>query len=251
MIEKVLDEYEIKARMAPGIILTLPIIVACIYVSPALGAWPIFATAGACCLVLFYGLSYLVRNRGIAVEPSLWSEWGGPPSTRFMRHRDSTLPEQTKSLIRAEVEKKFSIVLLSSSEERSEPARADRTISDSFRRVRQYLRQRNPTGLWFKHNVEYGFCRNLLGCRTIVLSLGAASTIFTAWYGQRVGAGVLNTAASIEVSFTLCAICYGWWLLPDSTKRTAEAYAEAAWVAFLDLNHEAEIPASSADTHWS
>jgi len=240
MIDKVLDEYEVKARMAPAIILVLPVIVGCLYTAPVLSSWPVFAASGICCLVLLYGLGYVVRARGNKIEPSLWNAWGGPPSTRFLRHHDSTLPTATKAQIRVQVEKKFSIALLSADEERREPARADRAISDAFRRVRQYLRQRNPVGLWFKQNAEYGFCRNLFGCRVLLLALALASAVFTGFYGWRTGAGVLNTAASVEFSFSLCTAYYGWKILPEATKRIANAYAESAWISFLDLSEETE-----------
>jgi len=240
MIEKVLDEYEIKARIAPAIVLVLPPVVAVFYLTPALGSWPVFATGGIFCLVLVYSLGYLVRWRGESIERILWALWDGAPSTRFLRHRDRTLPDRTKAIIRKQVAKRFSVSLPGTDEERREPGRADQVISDAFQRVREFLRQRNPNGLWFKHNTEYGFCRNLLGSRVLLLLLALASSGVTAVRGRQTGAGILNVATSIELSFVACSAYYGWKLLPDATRRVADAYAEAAWLAFVDLAEQAD-----------
>jgi hypothetical protein len=233
MIEKVLDEYEIKARMAPALILILPLVVAILYAAPVLSSWPVFAAGGVFCLVLVYGLSYFVRWQGVSIEPKLWASWGGPPSTRFLRHSDLTFSEQTKSRIRAEAEKLFSVRLLSADAERREPSRADRLIEDVFRDVRQYVRKHDSDGLWSKHNAEYGFTRNLLACRLLWLIAGIAAALFTAMYGRRVGAGAFNVGTAVEVALAAAAAYGGWSLLPSATKRIADGYANAAWIALL------------------
>jgi len=43
MIEKFLDAYEMKARVAPGLILSLPLLVVVVYAAPILSSWSIFA----------------------------------------------------------------------------------------------------------------------------------------------------------------------------------------------------------------
>jgi hypothetical protein len=80
-----------------------------------------------------------------------------------------------KSSIRQELSRRFSVALLTPDEEWRDSKLADREIADSYRQVRSYLREKNADGLWQKHNIEYGFYRNLLGCRIgwVVLSLAA------------------------------------------------------------------------------
>jgi hypothetical protein len=240
MIEKVLDEYEIKARMAPAMIIILPVVIGGLYAAPVLSSWSVFATGGIFCLVLIYGLSYLVRVRGDSIEPALWTSWGGAPSTRFLRHHDLSLSKQTKSRIRIELERRFSARLVSEDEERREPSRADRVISDAFREVRQYIRLHDSKGLWSKQNAEYGFSRNLLGCRVLWLITAFASALFTAINGWRSGAGVLNPATALELALTSVAAYAGWKFLPQVTRRVADGYAEAAWIAFLHSSEEGE-----------
>jgi hypothetical protein len=238
MIEKFLDEYEVKARVAPGLIVALPVLVDAVYAAPALSGWPIFAAGGVCSLALIYGLGHLARARGEAIEPALWNRWGGPPSTRFLRHRDLAFARDLKGAIRRAVTERFSVTLLSAHDEATEPGRADSAIADAFRQVRQYLRQHDPNGLWYKHGVEYGYSRNLLGCRPIWAVVSLAATIFAAWHGARTGAGILNPASTIALLSLICAGYVGWAILPKATKRIAEGYAELAWIAFLRVSEE-------------
>jgi hypothetical protein len=239
-MEKFLDEYELKARIAPGLILALPILVDAFYAAPLLSTLPIFAASGICSFALIYGLGYLARTRGKAIEPELWKRWGGPPSTKFLRHRDLSFTADLKVSVRSALTQCFSLVLLTVEEEGREPGRADRAIFDAFRQVRQYLRRHDPGGLWFKHDIEYGFSRNLLGCRVLWLIVAAAATVFAAVYGARSGVsgGILNPASVLSCLSLLCALYFGWAILPDGTKRIADVYAESVWMAFLGSARE-------------
>ena len=235
MIEKFLDPYELKARIAPGLIVLLPLLATAIYAAPILSSWSIFAAGSVCTLALLYGLSFLVRARGKAIERDLWEAWGGAPSTRFMRFRDSTFGADLKLSIQAALAREFSARLVNPADEAKNPGRADNAIIDAFRHVRQYLRQHDPGGLWFKQDIEYGFCRNLLACRAIWLSIAACSAIFSLFCAAGSGGKFLNPASAIGGLSIVCSLYMGWLVLPGATKRTAEAYAESAWMAFLQV----------------
>src|SRR5262249_27590972 len=77
------------------------------------------------------------------------------------------------------------------------PGQADKTIHDAFRLVRQYLRQHDHDGLWSKQNIEYGFCRNLLGCRTLWLGMALCGAAFAVFYALKTGANPINAASAI------------------------------------------------------
>jgi hypothetical protein len=246
MIEKYLDEYELKARIAPGLIVALPILVDAIYTAPILSSWPIFATGGICSLALIYGLGYVVRAQGQAVEAALWKQWGGPASVRFMRQSDPLFGSELKDSIRSAVAKEFSLTLLTPAEEAKTPQRADKAVSDAFGRVRQFLRQHDPNGLWNKCNIEYGFCRNLLGCRMMWATIALSAVIVAAIYAAETGARLLNPAVAIGFLSLICAIYIGWAILPDATKRISDRYAELAWMDFLQLSQERSQPLSKS-----
>jgi hypothetical protein len=233
MIEKVLDEYELKARVAPGLILAFPVLADVLYATPSLSSWPTFATGGICSLALVYGLGHLVRARGKAIEVDLWRDWDGPPSTRFMRQRDPLFSPELKASIRDTLAERFAAKLLTPSEEAKDPASADKSTADAFRQVRQSLRRHDSGGLWFKNNIDYGFCRNLFGCRWAWATVALLAAAFAAIDGIRTGRGFMNIASAIGCFSFLASLYVGWVVLPRATKTTADSYAELAWIAFL------------------
>ena len=148
MIANVLDEYELKARIAPGLIVAFPVLVDAGYIAPVLTGWPALAAGGVCGLALIYGLGQVMSARGAAIEPGLWTQWGGAPSTRFLRNRDASLGSDLKSSIRDAVQKKLSLTLLTPADEAKNPTAEDDAIKDAFQQVRPYLRKQDPAGLW-------------------------------------------------------------------------------------------------------
>jgi hypothetical protein len=233
MIEQFHDSYDLKARLALGLIVALPLLVDAVYAAPDASSWPMFTVGGACSLALIYGLGRFARARGNAIEPELWRQWGGQPSTRLLRNRDSHFGEDVKAAVRNALAREFSVELPTPDEEAINADRADKAIVDAFRRVRSYLRQHDPDGLWSKHNADYGFCRNLLGCRKAWAVVALAATVFAATYAVRTGAGLLNPASAIGLLSFIAAVYIGWAILPDATKRIADGYAETAWMSFL------------------
>ena len=238
MFESLLDPYELKARIAPGLILAVAVLVDVVSAAPVLSNLPLFAASGICSLALIYGLGNFARARGEAIEPRLWRAWGGPPSTRFLRHRDSHFGDGLKSSIREELSRTLSVKLLTPGEEARDSDRADKEIVDSFRLVRPYLRQKDPNGLWQKHNIEYGFCRNLLGCRVGWVTLSLAALAFAVMNAVRTSQNLVNAGSIVGVLSLACAVYAGWFLLPSGTKSVADEYAETAWMTFLRTSRD-------------
>jgi hypothetical protein len=230
MIDGFLDPYELKARIAPGVIIVLPALADIAYAAPVVNTWSGFAATGVLGLALLYGLSHVVRAFGKSIQPKLWDV---APSTRLMRRQDSTFGEGTKESIRVAIASEFAIQLVSAQEEAQNPTRADDVIFEAFRHVREYLRQENPGGLWFKQGVEYGFCRNLMGCRFVWTAVSVCATAFAMGYAAKTGGGILNPAAALGLISIGCALYVGWSILPGAARRSGEAYAESAWIAFL------------------
>jgi hypothetical protein len=232
MIANVLDEYELKARIAPALIVAFPVLVDAGFIAPVLTGWPALAAGGVCGVALIYGLGQVMSAKGAAIEPELWQRWGGAPSTRFLRSHDASLGSDLKCSIRDALEKKLSFALLTPAEGAKNPMAEDHAIKEAFQQVRPYLRKHDPAGLWYKQNAEYGFCRNLLGCRVLWLSTALAATVFAITSGVKKG-GLFNPGSVIGLLCVACAIFIGWAVLPRITKRAAEAYAQSAWTAFL------------------
>jgi hypothetical protein len=240
MFQKFLDAYDLKARIAPGMILVFPILVDALYAAPILNSWAIFTASGVCGFALVYGLGQLASAVGERNQTRLWQSWGGPPSTRFMRHRDPFFTDNLKRLIYKQVAETLSMPLVTDDQEARSFEHADKDIEGAFRRVRDYLRENDPRGLWFTHNVEYGFCRNLLGLRVLWVVVSSAAMAFAIMHGIRAGHTPINPATVMDFVSLLCAGYMGWGVLPGATERAADQYAESAWMAFLRKAEQAQ-----------
>jgi hypothetical protein len=229
----VFNEYDLKARIAPGLVLSVPVLVTAIFLAPETAHWPVFAAGSVPALAIIYALGQFARFRGRAIEPPLWASWGGAPSTRYLRHSDATFGAELKNRLQSAVARQFSMRLSSEHEEATDPERADQRIEDVFRRVRPHLRHCDPKGLWFDHDIEYGFCRNLLGSRVVWVALAIAGSATAGLVGASRESGALNPATVINAFCAVIAVFVGWFLLPVGTKHVAETYAESAWMGFL------------------
>jgi len=128
MIERSQDSYDLKAMLAPGLILALPLLVDAVYAAPNLSGWLLFAAGGTCSLGLIYGFGRFARARGNAIEPELWRQWGGQPATRLLRHHDSHFGDDVKEAVRNALAKEFSVKLPNPNEEAINADRATRQL---------------------------------------------------------------------------------------------------------------------------
>ena len=232
----VFDPYEIRARVAPSLIVSLPILTTLGLCLPnADRSWQFFVGSGVVALALLYGFTFIVRWLGRSKEDSLWQSWGGAPSTRIMRWPDRTLNRDTKLRISRAVSATFGIQLLSETEERTSPFTADQQIENAFRQVRELLRLRDKDGLWSKHNAEYGFARNLLGSRILFLALCFVGIAVCAAMSTHRGDKILSSGLVTNLIYFLAWVPFGWKLLPKLAKDSADRYAERAWLTFLAL----------------
>ena len=235
-----LDQYEMKARIAPTIIVILPLAVAILSIALVISDQivQVILSSGIALIIVIYILSSLVRYCGTKIEADLWKNWGGPPSTRFMRWSDSTFGDDLKQQLYAAVESRCRIRLSSVEEEKEDPNKADGLIGQAFLQVKATVRHDDPEGIWTKHNVEYGSYRNLLGSRGIWLVFSILGTIACGafWYLNK--DYILIFGLALNVLLAACSILSGWYVLPSLAKRAAEQYAEGIWNSFLVSSNE-------------
>jgi hypothetical protein len=235
----IFDEYDRKARILPAVIVLSPGLCTFLIFLPEIRRSSIFLLAsGVVSVALVYLAAHVVRFLGASVEQSLWKSWGGAPSTRLVRWRDETLGQRTKAQLHADLESRFGVGLNSEGVEAKDPIGADAVIADAFRHVREYLRLHDAEGLWQKHNVEYGFARNLLGGRWLfsMVALSGAGACYisaTLTHGERSTEGLM-----LNIFMLLIWLPFAWLVLPLMVKHAAERYAERAWLTFGELARE-------------
>lgn len=236
LIDIVKDPYERKARLVPGLLIALPLLVPLVSVygsrHPVLTA--VIGLLGGCGAM--YALASIARGRGKKLEEALVKEWGGMPTTIALRHRDtSALDSVSKRRYHDAIASKLGIAMLTHEQEAADPARADDIYVGATKRLRELTR--GDKSLLLKENIAYGFHRNMLAMKPV----GLVVCLLGLMYGLIIAKVIqfalpafvftnladpgLAAALTLLVSSALLAA----WLLyfdKDAVRRMGFAYAE-------------------------
>ena len=171
-----MDQYTLRSRVLPSLWVMLPLGVLLFMWMPS-DSLPagsligIIGTGGGVALLAQVG-----RDEGKKKEPALWESWGGPPTTRLLRFRES--PNRVVlDQWRAKLEKLMGGLLPSEEEEAEDPAGADQQYEAAVGFLREATRDASKFPLVFAENVNYGFRRNLWGLKPYALVVALLSTI--------------------------------------------------------------------------
>lgn len=238
MKEHFLDPYVRRARLRPALLVALPAALAVLAWFPseaaAAGAvWSLIVWSGGTAL-----MAQVARDLGKAKEPKLFALWGGKPSTRLLRHRDSpnrVLLEHRHRKLAALLP---AIRIPSVAEETAEPPAADNIYEACTAFLLEKTRRRDQFPLVFEANCEYGFRRNLWGMKLVALplALASAAAVGVLWY-QRIAAGDSPDAVSVAAGVAILVLLVGWiaWFTPNWVRATADAFAERLLGALENL----------------
>ncbi|MBV6783499.1 hypothetical protein KWH04_23395 [Xanthomonas campestris pv. trichodesmae] len=241
MIPLVADPYDRKARLAPALIVLMPLtvsfIVAC---REDLDAMRVLATM----LVTFcapFLLCSIVRFQGKQLETKLVEKWGGMPSTILLRHRDGRLNPQTKARYHSAIRGKLGLTVPTAARERIDPRKADHTYEAAVAVLRDKTRTTEP--LVLKENISYGFFRNMSALRPFGIATSAVGLVIGLFMSDvfalnPLGASwgsLLHPGFEGGVTLTASGILLLLWLTSFSHSRVesaAYAYAERLLSAF-------------------
>jgi hypothetical protein len=220
-----IDRYVLGARVAPVVVVAFSLFLAVSAWIP-FSEWPIKLLGGSVFLAIgAFVMAQLTRDAGKAIESPLWVSWGGPPSVRMLRHRDTTFAAGSKSLIhRRLVELHVVDHMPSADDERQNPDDADaiyRTCSDWLRRKALELKSKAPFDVVHSENISYGFRRNLLGIKAYGLAIAATALAVT------VTAFLSGRRPFIELCAVLLVGAYLFFgVNAAAVKRAADEYAK-------------------------
>ena len=120
----------------------------------------------------------LARDRGKALEPRLFANWNGMPSTAMLRHRDDRLPAPLKARYKDRLRKHLpDLTFPSLEEEERDSVAADATYASAGAWLLSQTRDRTRFGLLFEEGVNYGFRRNFWALKTEALLVGSVSLL--------------------------------------------------------------------------
>lgn len=243
-VELMRDPYERKARVFPGLLVVLPILV------PIAATWGtrhpvitgVLGLLVSCGMI--FALSSLVRDLGKAKQEKLVKAWGGLPTTWMLRHSDTTLEGGIKGAYHQLVTQKLGLRMPTAEEERRDPKAADDAYGTAAHTLRGLTRGKEYS-LLLKENISYGFRRNMYGARNLGL--------FTSLVGIAIGiilSGAV-TAKPLDFDWTklldlpvASALTLGVsvgmfvaWLYfgADAVRRMGVSYAERLFEALRNL----------------
>ncbi len=166
---KLLDPYDLKARLFPGLLVLSPAIVFLVLVYGSKNPLVVTLSSVLAACGGPYLLASFVRTWGQRAQDRLNEQWGGQPTTIMMRHRDSRLPAQTKLRYHSLVTAKFGLAMPSHQDELADPLKADQAYIAAADALRPQTNDPKKFPFVFKELVAYGFNRNAHGSRWVGL----------------------------------------------------------------------------------
>jgi hypothetical protein len=219
------DEYEIRARISPALIVSIPAL--CVVYAVAPSTHSPFKTAGIGTLLevaVLYLLGRIARDRGYKQQNRLFDQWGGPPTTRILRHNNTLIDAVTKERLKITLQTICGLTFPTEDEERNNPARADTLYGSAIKALLEQRRDKKYR-LIFNENCNYGFARNLYGVRWLGATVAGLCLAVAgiAFYLQGFSSQWAISAGISAAVLLILAI----YVSADFVKRSAEAYAVA------------------------
>lgn len=168
--------YYLTARVFPAIIASIPAILF-YYFTIGTRINELFSFIGSATLVANVTVSVVIvflviqLNRFIAkelFEKKYFNDGQEIPTTRYLLHSDDFLSKQIKKTIHEKILQDFQITILSPKKEKKDLSEAKKVIIMAVARIREKLRKNKMV---LRHNMEYGFMRNIIGGSVIAILL--------------------------------------------------------------------------------
>jgi hypothetical protein len=173
-LKSLFSDYALQARLYPALLMLLPPLLMLIAWFPKLITSTIVKTLVT--FVVSCGLLFLLanfsRSVGAQVQERLLADWGGWPTTLWLRHSDTHLNETTKARYHAFLARHVpGVILPTADQEQQDPKAADVAYSSAVDWLREHCRETDIPQAILVHNenINYGFRRNMLGLRPFAL----------------------------------------------------------------------------------
>jgi hypothetical protein len=227
-----IDNYSLRARYYPVIILFFPIVILGFFYSVQFQSLVHAFTSIGVVSALTYLFSQLGRDQGKLKEPELWNGWGGTPSLQLLRLRDKHLDRHTKERYHNKL-KQLCPVSIQPNDllESTDPTVADEVYKSWTKYLITQTRDSKKFSLLLKENTSYGFRRNLWGVKPFAIMLLALLLLANYLYWI-IKLKTINPALypnSFIFSAVALLLIFLFWLIVVSrswVKIAAFAYAE-------------------------
>lgn len=180
---------------------------------------------------------HLVRDQGRAAQRKLWKDWGGAPTTLKLRWHESDNQYLQKRLHQA-IGSATGVRLPTMMEQTADPNKADSFYETATAVLREQTREKTSYPLVYRELTDYGFRRNLYGCRGWGILCAAASVVIeVALFALSINEIVDFSAIYFWVTVTISIFSLTIFLTIISSHfvwKAGERYAEALFGAALD-----------------
>lgn len=172
LLDFVSDTYEREARLVPALFVALPVLILCLLFIPGLKSEhslliALLAGGGGFALC-----RSVIRDRGKSIESDLWAEWGGMPSLARLRYRDEVFSDAETEWFHTKVAAHIEgLVSPKQEDEELDPDGTDAIYRQMSGWILANTRSIEKYPLVTKHNIGYGFRRNLLGGKPLAIGL--------------------------------------------------------------------------------
>lgn len=231
-----LDRYSWHARALPVYLTIAPAVLALAALLPE----GVNLQISGATAVVFVPLAFLAGQIGAdfgkRLERRLWQRWGGPPTTRLLRHSNNEFNPVTQRRVHEKL-RALGLYVPSADEEARDRQAADAHYESCTKELIRRTRDSARFPLVFKELTAYGFRRNLLGLKplalpiNIVALLGCVASAWIGWDPRQppavvIGAGLLNLGLLLV-----------WlvWVNEETVSLAANRYAHFLLEAALDL----------------
>lgn len=226
-----LDAYSVRARLAPGLLTTLPVGIGMLALgleeAPVLSS--LTGIASACGLPVL--LANTVGIRGRHLQMDLARRWGGLPATKAVRHAEGFSTSHQRRIWRERLQAATGHILPDANEEADNPADADARYESAIQDLIERTRDTNAYRLVFEENCTFGFERNMLAMRKAGLWVACLTAVVLGC------AVIVDLAANVRslsllacsIALLLCAaLAFVWWYVPSEARvrAVAERYAD-------------------------
>ena len=230
------DTYSFRARVLPVYLTLAPVVLLLVAVVPEGLRLPIGGAAALVFAPISFFLSQVGADFGKRLEKSLWTNWGGPPTTRFLRHDNHEFNEVTRGRVHAKL-RQLGLHVPTRAEQEHDQTAADTHYQSCTEDLIRRTRDAKEFPLVFKGLTEYGFRRNLLGLKvfgvflTFVGVAGSAWATYTAW-----NATTELPAVSLVAGLISAGLLLAWlvWVTERTVKLSADRYARFLLEAALE-----------------
>lgn len=214
---KLFDEYNIKARVLPSLLCTVPFLVLKHYL---LDPWMLGRTdlnwftgyLGECVILLV--LVYLLTHTNRVASKLLFENKKAFPTTMFLLPSSNELSDQYRHSIDDKVRRDFNLSLPNGTDEKNDLEGSKRVIVEIVQLIINKVRNGH---LVFKHNVEYGFFRNLAGGSFVAFIISLITFAFGSYFDSL----VLQKVTLVTLVTYLALTVFAWLMLKHYSKEYA------------------------------